>query len=479
MRKDESARHPLIDSSSLNASFPFLDFFEGDQERVEFEVAALQRSPRGIRLRDDRRNEPLPFDTTAVPWSESGRWLSDPTIRPASFLEYAAGNYYIQDAGSLLPISLLDPQPGEWICDLCAAPGGKGSAILERMDGKGLLVANEAIRSRVDSLRSMLARTGQMNYIVANKDPEELVELLAGSFDAVLVDAPCSGQMLLGKEKRDANAWSETQVAHSAKRQNRILDAAIRLVKPGGRLVYSTCTFAVEENEAQVQRVVHNNPNEWTYLKRESLQNWRSPAQSGCYRLWPHRDGCAGGFAGGIVREDHGDENVSISGRKVKRKGSKVSKRAHPKEEREALKYLEEFGACGEGVELRLWGNEVSLGTEGMWSLLERVPELGAGPTAMVSKGSRWLPFHTLALLRRSCFVTRQTASLSDELAKSYLTGEPIPELSNAQTSEVDKASSGWHVMEWKHHPLGWAKHAGLRWNNHLPTWATQMRLEG
>lgn len=354
---------------------------------------------RTIRVRDDRIGEELPFETEPVPWYARGRWLRDSQVRPATFLNYGIANYYIQDAGSLLPVALLDPKPGEWILDLCAAPGGKASAILEAMQGIGVLVANETIRSRLDSLHYMLARTGHANYIVANQDPEDLSQALSGRFDAVLVDAPCSGQMLVAHDKRDENAWSQKQILHSAKRQNRILDAAVRMLKPGGRLIYSTCTFALEEDEDQISRLATNWPDRFEPIESQGLGAWQSPLAKGCYRLWPHRDRCAGGFAGGLVLKNSAPdwEEGSSSGGKRYAKGKGL--RGHPKEERELLQSIAPMGDLSGDLEFRLWNGELSLASPDVWRLLDRCHWLGTPMTAAFRKGTRWLPSHALAML--------------------------------------------------------------------------------
>ncbi len=435
-------------------------------EHELFHRARMDYPDRAIRVRDDRTKCELPFRTEPIAWHPAGRRLCDGEVRPASFLNYGAADYYIQDAGSLLPIALLDPQPGEWILDLCAAPGGKASAILEAMQGRGLLVANEAIKGRLDSLKYMLARTGHANYIVSHQDPEDIAEPLSGLFDAILVDAPCSGQMLVARDKRDENAWSDKQVLHSAKRQNRILDAAFRMLKPGGRLVYSTCTFAVEEDEEQISRLLQLHPASLQPLEKASLAAWSSPIAKGCYRLWPHRDRCAGGFAGGLTRRDIEPGSDHEVGRRSVRIAKGKGLRGHPKEEKEVLSEVSELGMVANDLQFRLWGGELALSPPEAWQLLDRYHWLGSPMTAAFRKGERWLPSHALALLRSPRFQPKQRIDADDDFARRYLQGEVVP------FDRTDYAG-GWHVASWRDSPLGWVKSAGNRWNNHLPPWAT------
>ncbi|XZE46379.1 methyltransferase RsmF C-terminal domain-like protein [Pirellulaceae bacterium SH467] len=456
-------------------------------EHELFHGARQNYPSRAIRIRDDRIETGLPFETEQVPWYARGRWLSDFQVRPATFLNYGIADYYIQDAGSFLPIALLDPKPGEWILDLCAAPGGKASAILEAMQGSGLLVANETIRGRLDSLQYMLARTGHANYVVSNQDPEDLSQALSGRFDAILVDAPCSGQMLVARDKRDENAWSQKQVLHSAKRQNRILDAAVRMLKPGGRLVYSTCTFAVEEDEDQLSRLTTTWPGRFEPLESVGLTPWQSPLAKGCYRLWPHRDRCAGGFAGGLVLKDSATDWEEGGNGERKRVAKGKGLRGHPKEERDVLQTIAPMGDLSSDLELRLWSGELSAASSDVWRLLDRFHWLGAPMTAAYRKGTRWLPSHALAMLRPTWFQPKRSVELDSDRASVYLRGEVValrgesPDLGIGVRSAEEPGEAegdGWHVARWRNCPMGWAKGVSNRWNNHLPAWAVMNSIE-
>ena len=281
----------------------------GEWER--FWEAVQRRPPSAIRLKRGFPRPDLWPDGEPVPWHPEGRWcqrgeenlsgISSRSVRLGESLVYAAGGFYIQDAASLLAVTLLDAKPGERICDLCAAPGGKSTAILEALAGDGWLLANEPVRSRWGALQFNLARHGATNYVLSQADPETLAQRLAGQFDAVLVDAPCSGQSLLGRKKQTEAAFQDPTVAHCAARQERILAAAQRLVRPGGRLVYSTCTFAPAENELQIEAFL-NQWSGWSLEPDERLATWQSRLLPQTYRLWPHLHACGGTFAARLVR---------------------------------------------------------------------------------------------------------------------------------------------------------------------------------
>lgn len=457
-----------------------LNIFESllpSSEVGAFETSLSNHPRRAVRLRDDFSVSWLPFETIPVPWNDRGFFLADTECRPGAYLEYPAGCYYIQDAGSLLPVKLLNPQPGEVICDLCAAPGGKSTAILERMNGQGVLVANEPIRSRTNVLKYMLGRTGLPNYLTTELDPDQMAQEFAGEFDAVLVDAPCSGQMMVSREKRDSNAWSSRQIEHSAARQQRILDAAIKLLRPGGRLVYSTCTFALEENEMQLSRLLSQFESGVTPLCIDDLKNWESPVQAGCYRLWPHRDSCAGGFAGGILLASefeqeigHGNHRREVTKKFQAIRNQSRHSRVNKKVTIDPVEELESIGDVIDG-QVRCINEDAYYGTKEVWNLYESHRAVAQPPLVMVQAARRLEPSHTLALSRDSWFRSAASISLDSAQAISFLTGESLRGLEQSATTE-------WTRMMWNGRPIGWGRYSQGQLKNHLPTWARTTGLK-
>ena len=160
----------------------------------------------------------------------------------------------------MAPVALLDPQPGENICDLCAAPGGKTTQIAGRMQGEGFLLCNEINPKRAKILSRNIERMGVANALVTNETPSNLSQRFEGFFDRVLVDAPCSGEGMFRKEEAAITDWSQETVEMCARRQAEILHCAAKMVRPGGRLVYSTCTFAPEEDEGAVAAFLEEHP---------------------------------------------------------------------------------------------------------------------------------------------------------------------------------------------------------------------------
>lgn len=171
-----------------------------------------------------------------------------------------AGAYYMQEPSAASAVTVLDPKSGECILDLCAAPGGKSTQIATALGDTGLLWSNEYVPARARILQQNLERWGVRNQVVSNRDTGTLCEALADCFDAVLVDAPCSGEGMFRKEPQALTEWSMDNIALCAARQDEILDNAAKTVRPNGRLVYSTCTFAPEENEGAISRFLTRHP---------------------------------------------------------------------------------------------------------------------------------------------------------------------------------------------------------------------------
>ncbi|MCX7707791.1 MAG: RsmF rRNA methyltransferase first C-terminal domain-containing protein, partial [Anaerolineae bacterium] len=234
-----------------------------------------------------------PFDLTPVPWcpagfeiipvaiqseitspqsgiealaghSAGGKRLAEPSIpgypAPGKHPYHAAGLYYLQDPSAMAVAELLAPQPGERVLDLAAAPGGKTTHIASLMQGQGLLLANEVHPQRAWELAGNLERWGARNVAITVETPERLAERFPGFFDAVLVDAPCSGEGMMRKGEAARREWSPELVRGCALRQTAILEHAARLVRPGGRLAYSTCTFNPDENEGTIARFLADHP---------------------------------------------------------------------------------------------------------------------------------------------------------------------------------------------------------------------------
>ncbi len=219
---------------------------------------------RGLRINPLKlpveRAAELGFAMEPVPFSPLGYRLLDDDERPGKSPWHHAGAFYMQEPSAMSAVTALDPQPGERILDMCAAPGGKTTQIAALMQRRGLLLANEYVRSRANILVSNIERTGIGNAVVTSLHPDILAQRFGGYFDRVLVDAPCSGEGMFRREEAAVLEWSPEHVRTCAVRQRGILDSAANCVSEGGVLVYSTCTFAPEENELTVAAFLHDHP---------------------------------------------------------------------------------------------------------------------------------------------------------------------------------------------------------------------------
>ena len=419
----------------------FLDRMKGQlgEEYPEF-LKSLER-PRAVALRfNPLKGEipALPFVGDAVPWEPMGYYY-DPEARPGLHPYHDAGVYYLQEASAMSAVALLDPQPGERICDLCAAPGGKSTQIAGRMRGEGFLLCNEYSPKRAKILSSNIERLGIANALVTNETPDRLAERLPGYFDRVLIDAPCSGEGMFRKEEAAVTDWSLETVQMCARRQAEILDSGACLVRPGGRLVYSTCTFAPEENELTVTEFLKRHPD----FEPEILDiPWFTPAGEGQFRMWPHRLLGEGHF--GAVLRRKGDEAAVGNGAP----GEKLPKLWTTFAQQMGIKLPE--------------GKAVAFGNRVYWAPTE-MPELKGlkvlrpGLELGEMKKDRFEPAHALALWLRDCNCV-ENLEVNGEKIGQYLSGNVIP-----------STQKGWCLVTVDGYTIGWGKGDGMQLKNHFP----------
>lgn len=225
------------------------------------------------------------FTLEPVLWEENGYYYKEGE-KPGKHPYHEAGVYYIQEPSAMAPVHFLEPKPYEVILDLCASPGGKSTQIGTKMNGKGILFSNEIHPQRAKILSENMERMGIPNSIVLQETPRRLAERFPEFFDKILVDAPCSGEGMFRKNEEAVEEWSLENVLNCANRQDEILDNASGMLKPGGRLVYSTCTFSEEENEDCIRRFLERHPD--FSVKKVSLADKMVQSEYGI-RLWPHK----------------------------------------------------------------------------------------------------------------------------------------------------------------------------------------------
>ena len=403
-------------------------------------MKSLER-PRAVALRFNplKGGQPaLPFVEDPVPWEPDGFYY-DPDSRPGLHVFHEAGVYYLQEASAMSPVALLDPQPGEWVCDLCAAPGGKTTQIAGRMRGEGFLLCNEINPKRSKILARNIERMAVANSLVTNEHPAVLAQRFPGCFDRVLIDAPCSGEGMFRKEEAAVTDWSPETVLMCARRQAEILDSGARLVRPGGRLVYSTCTFAPEEDEMAVAEFLESHPD----FEAETIETpWFVPVENGGHRMWPHKLLGEGHFAA-VLRKKDGEEGeyTPVTGIKA------------PKE---WVSFAKELG-------IRLPAGKLLMFRQNLCWVPEDYPDFARLKVERIGlelgtvKKDRFEPAHALALWLKECANLQNYPSDSPEMEK-YIHGDVVV-----------SQKRGWCLVMADGYSIGWGKGDGNVLKNHYP----------
>lgn len=390
-----------------------------------------------------------------VPWHPHGNYLKE---RPVFTLDpsFHAGAYYVQEASSMFLYEALrqrvDFSRPLKILDLCAAPGGKSTLLASMMDNKGLLVANETIRPRLNALRENMEKWGYSNVAITSAEVSEF-EALEDWFDVVLVDAPCSGEGLFRKDPKAVSEWSPGQVTICAARQKHILASAVKCLAPGGIMVFSTCTYNAAENGDNVAWL--STQFELAVLPLEIPMDWGIEARGGGYQFFPHR--LRGeGFYLAVFQKPGGSEakKQAVSGFR--------SLTPLPKSQiHEATRWL------AEDAKAKLF--QTNTGTilalpaalENDFLVLDKLLKIKwFGTVIGTFKGQHFIPDHALALSLMAA-ATLPRLELNLEQALRYLKKETFDLPTGTGT--------GWMLVGYKSLNLGWIKALPNRMNNYLP----------
>ena len=416
-------------------------------------LRALEGSPAlALRLNPKRNGAEAaaePYTDSSVPWAANGRYLNQAEgLKPGGSVAHAAGAFYLQEASAMASAAALDAQPGERVLDLCAAPGGKSTQIAAAMGDIGLLVSNDPEPSRAKALAGNLERMGAANAVVVSALPQKLAAQWPEYFDAVLVDAPCSGEGMFRRDPAARDEWKPAAPEGCARRQAEILDAAAKLLRPGGRLVYSTCTFNDLENEGSVRGLLSRHSE---FSPEEFSLPGVGASQGGMLRLWPHRvrgDGHfvarlrkAGGdpaFKGSISNSPRTDKTIAAQLQALEREVCALP---------ELLSGMR-FFTQGD----RLYGQPTA--TPKLDGLRVISPGL-----CLLRAGRNYIePEHALAMALPPSLALRR-AELDEDRARAWLRGEALP----------FDGENGWTLALSGGLPLGWGKVSQGTLKNHLP----------
>ena len=394
-----------------------------------------------------------------VPWAK-GCYFVDGDARPGLSPLHEGGLFYLQEPSALSAVSVLNPRPGERVLDLCAAPGGKSTQIAGLMQGRGLLVCNEPVPSRAQILSRNVERMGVRNAIVTSAMPAQLAPRFPAFFDRILVDAPCSGEGMFRRQPEARDEWSAGSPRGCADRQLEILEAAAKMLAPGGALVYSTCTFNDTENEGVLARFTAAHPE--FALEPFALPGLPSGSR-GYVHLYPHEIRGEGHFVSLLRKAPDAPgapENEEKPRRAVKPargRGEQAKKAQQP-----AIAVPEDVLAPGVSFDrLHAAGGSLWALPEGLDDLsrLDGLRVLRTGLLLAHAEGRRAEPDHALAMALTPCEAAR-TAELDEAQALAYQAGE---------TLELGDLEPGYTLLTLRGVSLGFGKQAGGVMKNHYP----------
>ncbi|HRG09866.1 MAG TPA: rRNA methyltransferase [Cyclobacteriaceae bacterium] len=451
-------------NQSPSISFP--KAFETRMEKIlggewsKFIEAHTQTAPVSIRVNPAKTSLP---DLPRVLWSDFGFYLQE---RPVFTLDpvFHAGAYYVQEASSLFleqalkqTIDLTQPLR---VLDLCAAPGGKSTHLLSLLSTDSLLISNEVIRARAQLLWENIQKWGHPNVIVTNSDPSAFQQL-KGYFDIIVVDAPCSGEGLFRKDAEACKEWSEENINLCAQRQRRILNEVWPALKENGVLIYSTCTYNANENEANLNALAAEYNVEFVSLKLNPEWNIETISSNNAigYRFYPHRVQGEGFFISAMIKKESAD---------------RLKLKSNSKFNTPATKTIERLKSWTLASEQFRWIQQQDLIIQIPGSLLNEIDfisktffPLGKGTAVAELKHDKLIPEHAFALSNFIYTEYFQTTDLNESEAIAYLRKDVLA---------ISEGLKGFGLARYKNQSLGWVNHLGNRTNNLYPAnWRIRM----
>ncbi len=410
----------------------------------------------------------VPFVSEKVDWVQNGYYTSEDE-QPAKHPYYFAGLYYIQEPSAMMPASQLPVEPGDRVLDLCAAPGGKTTELGAKLKGEGVLVSNDISASRAKALVKNVELFGIKNAMVVSESPDKLAERLEGYFDKILVDAPCSGEGMFRKVHSIAKNWEQYGSQYYADIQRTVLPSAVKMLKPGGMMIYSTCTFSKLEDEDSISFILENNPD------MELIES---------HKLFPHKIKGEGHFVALLHKKDTATalavessvkdiKESSQDAKDGKEKGTinKYDTKVRSKYKKISDEAFDFFESIGFKIDVsKLWVNEdrINMLSEDAPDL-SRLRVLRTGLFLGEMKKGRFEPSQSLALaLKAEEYPNVLDLKLDDDRVVRYLKCESI----DVEDGEV---SDGYCLVAVDGYPLGWGKvDKGRFKNKYLPSWRLQ-----
>jgi NOL1/NOP2/sun family putative RNA methylase len=406
-----------------------------------------------------------PFEITPIPWIHNGFYYDGDKISPAKHPYYFAGLYYLQEPSAMTPASRLPIEPGDRVLDVCAAPGGKATELGAKLKGQGLLAANDISSSRAKGLLKNIEVFGIGNVLVLSEEPGKLEDYFTGYFDKILIDAPCSGEGMFRKDKKMVGAWEEHGPEYFRNIQKSIILQAARMLKEGGMMLYSTCTFDSRENEQIIDGLLKAYPEfhvipmegyegfcpgmpEYTESKNEEIKN--------TVRIFPHKMKGEGHYLA-LLQKGEKQECAPLP----------EKKRSSKKLPEELEDFFAQISWTPDPSRLDIHGERIYYMPEGLPGM-KGIRFLRTGLLLGELKKKRFEPSQALAmnLSKEECSKCIDL-SVADPRVTRYLKGETL-EVDDL----VDSRDKGWYLLCVDGFPLGWGKLAGgtLK-NKYLPGW--------
>ena len=404
-----------------------------------------------MKITEEELAEGSGFSLDPITWTKTGYFYKEED-QPARHPYYSAGLYYLQEPSAMTPAARFPVEPGERVLDLCAAPGGKATALGAALQGKGVLVANDISNSRAKALLKNLEVFGISNAFVTNEVPQNLAERFEGFFDKVLIDAPCSGEGMFRKDPAVIKTWEEERPEYFAKLQKDILKNGVRMLRPGGKLLYSTCTFAPVENEGSISWILEQCP-EMELIPIEGYEGFSegNPAWGDgreelrrCVRIWPHKMKGEGHFLALLKKSEDAPE-------------TRIRLEPPTRMDKKNKAVLEEFFRdCQwkpDWERVQIKGEKVYLVPE-LPAKLNGIHFLRNGLYLGDLKKNRFEPSQQLAMtLKASDYEGSVSLSPEDERIGRYLRGETLLLEPGEATRE-----KGWILVCVDQYALGWGK---------------------
>lgn len=409
-----------------------------------------------------------PWPLRPVPWISNGFYYDGESVQPAKHPYYFAGLYYLQEPSAMTPADRLPVVPGDRVLDVCAAPGGKATELGAKLRGEGVLMANDISNSRAKGLLKNIELFGIGNMLVLSEEPGKLTEYFPEYFDKILIDAPCSGEGMFRKDKKMVKAWEEHGPEFFSKIQRSIITQAASMLRPGGMLLYSTCTFDPSENEQTIEYLLSEYP-EFEICGMEgyagfaegipSVTDSRNPELAKTVRIFPHRMEGEGHYLALLKKGD-----AMPSAPSKPKSGSKK-------------KLPEELELFWKDVAWELDAGRLDIHGERVYYMPEGLPQmkgirfLRTGLLLGELKKKRFEPSQAFAMsLKKEDYRNTLDFSAEDERVIKYLKGDTLD-----VEDLVSAKEKGWYLVCVDGYPLGFGKLANQTLKNkYLPGWRWQ-----